>query len=185
MVHSPGNTPNELPANPTSLPRAVGLLGLSLTDKKMNASSVDTTASSAGNIIKFHPKGQCSNETLAILGTYAAPHQYSTNSSIVNNDLKTMNKNCDSYEDDKGGSDDTCDDDKTTAAASSNKIEYQAQLQRLQHQNLLLSKRRDNVLKSLVSLHELYETGLDSISRMNDMNFVPDNVMPDIPKRLC
>jgi len=146
----------------------------------MNASSA--TADGNGNMVKFHPKGQCSNETLAILGTYAASHQYSTNSTIVN-DSKTMN-NCDSYDDDKGGSDDPCDDDKTTAV-SSNKIECQAQLQRLQHQSLLLSTRRENVLKSLVSLHELYETGLDSISRMNDMKFVPDNVMPEIPKRLC
>jgi hypothetical protein len=148
---------------------------------QMNAAS-STSTDGNGNMVKFHPKGQCSNETLAILGTYAASHQYSTNSSIVN-DSKTMN-NCDSYDDDKGGSDDPCDDDKTTAV-SSNKIECQAQLQRLQNQSLLLSTRRENVLKSLVSLHELYETGLDSISRMNDMKFVPDNVMPEIPKRLC
>jgi hypothetical protein len=153
----------------------------------MNAYT-SAAADGGGNIIKFHPKGQCSNETLVILGTYAAAysHQYSTKKSSIGNDIKTMDNNCDSYEDDKGGSDDdTCDDDKTTTTASSNKIECQAQLQRLQHQNLLLSKRRDNVLQSLVSLHELYETGLDSISRMNDMNFVPDNVMPEIPKRVC
>lgn len=156
----------------------------------MNASSTTaishTSAAAAdggGSIIRFHPKGQCSNETLAILGSYAASHQYSTNLSIVN-DSKTMNNFCDSNEYDEGGSDDPCDVDKTDAA-SSNKIECRAKLQRLQHQNLLLSKRRLGVLTSLVSLHELYETGLDSISRINDMNFVPDNVMPEIPKRLC
>ncbi|KAL7542689.1 hypothetical protein ACHAXR_011998 [Thalassiosira sp. AJA248-18] len=70
---------------------------------------------------------------------------------------------------------------------SSGKIEHhkrlQEELERYKQQNELLMKRRSNVFKSMVSLHELYETGLDGIARMNDLRFVPDNVMPDsIPR---
>lgn len=44
-------------------------------------------------------------------------------------------------------------------------------------------KRRGDVFRSMVALHELYETGLDGISRMNDLRFVPDNVMPnEVPR---
>jgi hypothetical protein len=52
-----------------------------------------------------------------------------------------------------------------------------AELKQHKRENLRLVKRRENIFKSIVTLHELYETGLDSIARMN--NFVPDNVMPD------
>ena len=49
----------------------------------------------------------------------------------------------------------------------------------LQIQNQLLLQRRNNVFKSMVQLHELYESGLDGIARMNDLRNVPDNVMSD------
>ncbi len=61
------------------------------------------------------------------------------------------------------------------------KLDNQLQNQLKQHkkQNEYLVKRRSNVFKSMVALLELYETGLDAIARMNDLSFVPDNVMPD------
>lgn len=63
------------------------------------------------------------------------------------------------------------------------KIRYRDRLQRELEQgkrhNEFLVKRRDDVFGSMVALHELYETGLDGISRINDLRFVPDNVMPD------
>ena len=67
------------------------------------------------------------------------------------------------------------------------KYEYQqllqTELEQYKQQNKQLMERRLNVFKSLVSLHEMYETGLDCIARMNDLSFCPDNVMPDnIPK---
>ena len=70
---------------------------------------------------------------------------------------------------------------------TSSKIEYLDQLRKelAQHkqQNQLLMTRRNNVFKSMVTLHEMYETGLDGIARMNDLRFVPDNVMPEnIPR---
>jgi hypothetical protein len=70
---------------------------------------------------------------------------------------------------------------KTTTTTS--KQEYHTQLQKQLaqhvHENQKLLKRRQNVFQSLVRLHELYETGLDGIARMNDLTFVPDNVMPE------
>ena len=85
------------------------------------------------------------------------------------------------------GSGENGDSDEGKDDVSSSKIDYQAQLrvelERCKQQNLLLVKRRENVFKSLVTLHELYETGLDGIARMNDLRLVPDNVMPDkMPK---
>ena len=67
------------------------------------------------------------------------------------------------------------------------KYEYQqllqTELEQYKQQNKQLMERRLNVFKSLVSLHEMYESGLDGIARMNDLSFCPDNVMPDnIPK---
>jgi len=73
--------------------------------------------------------------------------------------------------------------DEEEYAVASSKVAYQAQLraelERYKQKNLFIVKRRENVFKSLVQVHELYETGLDGIARMNDLRFVPDNVMPD------
>ncbi len=79
------------------------------------------------------------------------------------------------------------DSDRRDVVACKTREEYhsqlEAELKRYKRENLRLVKRRENVFKSIVTLHELYETGLDSIARMNDLRFVPDNVMPDkIPK---
>ena len=76
----------------------------------------------------------------------------------------------------------------TTSSSSSSsptnsKQEYHTQLKKqlANHiaENEKLLQRRQNVFQSLVRLHELYETGLDGIARMNDLTFVPDNVMPE------
>lgn len=53
------------------------------------------------------------------------------------------------------------------------------ELKQYQLQNEQLKKRRNSVLKSMVTLHEMYETGLDSIAKANDLRNVPDNVMMD------
>lgn len=85
-------------------------------------------------------------------------------------------------EGERGCGENTASDEEKHAVASS-KIEHRAQLraelERYKQQNLSIVKRRENVFKSLVQVHELYETGLDMIARMNDLRFVPDNVMPD------
>ncbi len=71
----------------------------------------------------------------------------------------------------------------TTSLSTTSKQEYHTQLknQLANHiaENEKLLQRRQNVYQSLVRLHELYETGLDGIARMNDLTFVPDNVMPE------
>ncbi len=51
------------------------------------------------------------------------------------------------------------------------------ELTQQQRQNQLLMQRRKNVFRSMVKLHELYESGLDGIARMGDLRNVPDNVM--------
>ena len=84
---------------------------------------------------------------------------------------------------------DDTDQSDTEKGTTSSKIDFHKQLQKelkqYKQQNQDLMQRRNNVSKSLVALHELYETGLDTISRMNDLRFVPDNVMPDkIPVEL-
>ena len=92
---------------------------------------------------------------------------------------------------DENGENNVFEDDNEQADGetdiTSSKIEYLDQLRKelAQHkqQNQLLMTRRNNVFKSMVTLHEMYETGLDGIARMNDLRFVPDNVMPEnIPR---
>lgn len=48
----------------------------------------------------------------------------------------------------------------------------------LKHQNELLHNRASFVRHQMALLHEMYETGLDIISRANDMRRVPDNCLP-------
>lgn len=77
----------------------------------------------------------------------------------------------------------TVDDNQRDRGPKSSNMHYRQQLakelEKYKQQNQLLRKRRHNIFKSMVAFHELYETGLDSISRLNDLRFVPDNVMPD------
>jgi len=92
-----------------------------------------------------------------------------------------------SAESDENEKDVSGDENNGQSDDESSNIQYHKQLQnelkQQIQQNELLMKRRSNVFKSMVALHELYETGLDGISRMNDLRFVPDNVMPDeIPR---
>ncbi|KAL3788376.1 hypothetical protein HJC23_009182 [Cyclotella cryptica] len=55
------------------------------------------------------------------------------------------------------------------------------QLSHYKLQNQRLCDRRMSVFHLLVELHECYETGLDGIARLNDLRYVPDNVMMDRP----
>ena len=86
----------------------------------------------------------------------------------------------------EGGNDQSNNETNSQNASSTSdtsKVGYhkqlQEKLQRYKQQNEQLMERRQNIYKSMVALHELYETGLDGIARMNDLRFVPDNVMPD------
>lgn len=178
-----------------------------------NANATAISNSNGGSINKFHPAGRYANASLSILGAYAAPSSERGDCSKRQriedcaNVLERLvhplflcannSSNGDDREDGTGtkerrgdgdrGSGENGDSDEGKDDVSSSKIDYRVQLrvelERCKRQNLLLVKRRENVFKSLVTLHELYETGLDGIARMNDLRFVPDNVMPDkIPK---
>jgi hypothetical protein len=82
-----------------------------------------------------------------------------------------------------GESGDSAQMDVVASGGTEYQSQLRAELERYKRENLLLVKRRENVFKSLVTLHEMYETGLDGIARSNDLRFVPDNVMPDkLPK---
>ncbi|KAL9189083.1 hypothetical protein ACHAXT_011573 [Thalassiosira profunda] len=74
-------------------------------------------------------------------------------------------------------------DQEVATGESARTKQLKEELEKHKKHNELLMKRRNNVFKSMVALHEMYETGLDGIARMNDLRFCPDNVMPDeIPR---
>lgn len=58
------------------------------------------------------------------------------------------------------------------------KNDLDERLKILKDQNELLHNRASFVRHQMASLHEMYETGLDIISRANDMRRVPDNCLP-------
>ena len=67
---------------------------------------------------------------------------------------------------------------------ASTKNALDERLKALKHQNELLHNRASFVRHQMASLHEMYETGLDIISRANDMRRVPDNCLPSIESKV-
>lgn len=171
------------------------------------AAAVATTATNK-NANKPHLEGRYANASLSILGAYASSSVKNErkrksecidvlSSTLPALDLCSNNSISTDYSQDEeidrsrqisskemrpntGNS-------KHDSGIDNSKVIYHKQLekelQKYKQQNQILMKRRNNVLKSMVALHEMYETGLDYISRINDLRFIPDNVMPDeIPR---
>ena len=134
-------------------------------------------------------KRKAGHDCVDDLARLAPPLFLCANNSIGADNDSTQDGSGNSFKKRKGGIGDKSDYDDDEQADNGthdnrrSKIEYRKQLQNQlkqnKQQNQYLMKRRENVFKSFVAIHELYETGLDAIARMNDLRFVPDNVMPD------
>ena len=180
----------------------------SASSSRSNATAAaSSTAISSSVSVKFHPASQCANESLSILGSYATSLEKSGKRKredcvkVLDQMVQPLflcakatkqgggdessgsKKRKSGDENEEGGvaGDDNSVEDITSDRDSTNEYHNQLkeELTKQKQQNQLLMDRRRNVFRSMVALHELYETGLDGIARMNDLRYVPDNVMPN------
>ena len=136
---------------------------------------------------KVQPVGQYASSSLSILSSAISVEKNSKkrkaedNAKVLDsvvplfNDATNSKSNCD--EDEEVINDN---EEEQTESASERKVkQLKRELEAVKKDNQSLMERRNNVMKNMVKCHEIYETGLDGIARMNDLRYVPDNVLPD------
>ena len=137
---------------------------------------------------KVQPVGQYASSTLSILSSAISAEKNSKKRKAEDN-AKVLNSVIPLFNDATNSKSSKCDEDEEvindneeeqTETASERKVkQLKRELEAVKKDNQRLMERRNNVMKNMVKFHEIYETGLDGIARMNDLRYVPDNVLPD------
>lgn len=149
----------------------------------VNTQQQQTTSSNSDNY-KVQPVGQYASSSLSILSSAKSSskkRKAEDNAKVLDSVIPLFN--------DATNSKSSCDDDdeviidnegEQTETASERKVkQLKKELEAVKKDNQSLMERRNNVMKNMIKCHEIYETGLDGIARMNDLRYVPDNVLPD------
>jgi len=152
-----------------------------------NTQQQQTSSNRVAATNKVQPVGQYASSSLSILSSAISAEKNSKkrkaedNAKVLDsvvplfNDATNSKSKCD--EDEEVINDN---EEEQTETASERKVkQLKRELEAVKKDNQSLMERRNNVMKNMIKCHEIYETGLDGIARMNDLRYVPDNVLPD------
>lgn len=152
-----------------------------------NTQQQQTTSSNrVATANKVQPVGQYASSSLSTLSSAISAEKKSKkrkakdNAKVLDSVVPLFNNatNSKSKCNEEEGIDDN--EEEQTETASERKVkQLRKQLDAVKKDNQSLMERRNNVMKNMIKCHEIYETGLDGIARMNDLRYVPDNVLPD------
>ena len=133
---------------------------------------------------KVQPVGQYASSSLSILSSAKS----SSKKRKAEDNAKVLDSVFPLFNDATNSKSSKCDEEEVindneeeqTETASERKVkQLRKELDAVKKDNQSLMERRNNVMKNMIKCHEIYETGLDGIARMNDLRYVPDNVLPD------